>query len=110
MRLVFNKNNKDIFDAVRDGRKKVETRAATVKYKNLQEGEPVSFSCGGESFEKKIAKVTHFGSFDALFKKYKPSDINPKMKTKEEIMNMCYSFPGYEEKIKEFGIVAIEFT
>jgi ASC-1-like (ASCH) protein len=110
MRLVFNKINKEIFDALRDGRKKVETRAATAKYKNLKAGEVISFSCDGEGFEKKISKVTHLDSIEALLKKYKPQDINPNLKTKEEIVAMYHSFPGYEEKIKKEGIVAIEFA
>lgn len=109
MRLVFNKINKDIFDALRSGKKKVETRASTTKYKKLEAGESVSFSCAGESFEKKIAKVAHFASIDALLKKYTPADINPELKTKKDIEDMCYSFPGYKEKIEQFGIVAIEF-
>lgn len=109
MRLVFNKINKDIFEALRKGVKKVETRAATAKYKKLEADGVISFSCAGEMFEKKIAKVTQFPSIDALLKKYKPADINPKLKTRDEIVKMYHSFPGYEEKIKEFGIIAIEF-
>jgi ASC-1-like (ASCH) protein len=109
MLLVFNKNNKDIFDAIRDGSKKIETRAATVKYKNLEEGEAISFSCAGESFEKKIAKVTYFASIAALLRIYKPEDIHPDLRTKEEIVKMYHSFPGYKEKIEKSGLVAIEF-
>jgi ASC-1-like (ASCH) protein len=109
MRFVINKLNKDIFDAIRDGSKKVETRAATVKYKKLQAGDKVSFSCAGDSIEKQIRKINHFDSIDMLLKKYKPQDINPKLKTKEEIINMYHSFPGYKEKIEKEGIIAIEF-
>jgi ASC-1-like (ASCH) protein len=109
MRFVINKLNKDIFDAICDGSKKVETRAATVKYKKLEEGTKVSFSCAGEVVEKEIKRITHFDSIDALLKKYKPEDINPKLKTKEEIIDMYHSFPGYKEKIEKEGIVAIEF-
>ncbi len=108
MRLVFNKINKDIFEALRDGIKKVETRAATPKYQNLKEKDIVIFSCDGESFEKEIKKVTHFESIDTLLKKYKPQDINPKLSSSEEIVKMYNSFPGYADKIKESGIIAIE--
>lgn len=94
---------------LRDGRKRIETRAATSKYQNIKGGETITFSCNGETFEKEVSKVTHFESIDALLKKYKPTDINPTRKTKEDITKMYHSFPGYEEKIKEFGIVAIEF-
>ena len=110
MQFVFNKNNKDIFEMLRDGNKTIETRAATVKYRKLQAGEIISFSCDGSIFEKTIAKVTHFDSIGSLLKKYKPEDINPKLHTTEEIVTMYHSFPGYEEKIKQSGIVAIEFA
>lgn len=60
--------------------------------------------------EKEIANVMHFPSIDSLLRKYKPKDINPDIETKEDIVKMYRSFPGYEEKINEFGIVALEFT
>lgn len=110
MFLKFNATNKDIFDCIKDGTKLVETRAATSKYKNVQAGEMVTFSCAGESFEKTIAKVTHFDSIDALLKTYKPENINPKLTTKEEIVKMYHSFPGYKEKIEQSGIIALELA
>jgi ASC-1-like (ASCH) protein len=110
MRLVFNKTNKAIFEALKSGEKKIETRASTVKYKNLKMGDTISFSCDGEVFEREIKKTTHFASIEALLKAYTPQDINPKSITKEEITAMFYSFPGYKEKIEKEGIVALEFT
>lgn len=102
--------NRNIFEALRAGTKKVETRAATSRYKNLQKGDSVSFLCEGERLEKEIASVMYFAFIDSLLKKYKPMGINPAIETKEDIVKMYHSFPGYEEKIKEFGIVALEFT
>lgn len=101
--------NRNIFEALRTGAKKVETRAATYRYKNLQNGDKVSFLCAGERLEKEVVSVAHFDSIDSLLKKYKPTDINPDTETKEQLVKMYHSFPGYEEKIKEFGIVALEF-
>lgn len=109
MLLVFNKNNKDIFDMLRDGKKSVETRAATSKYTKIKEGDSITFSCDGERFEKVIAKVYRFDSIDSLFAVYKPTDINPKLHTREDIQEMYHSFPGYREKIEKEGIIAIEF-
>lgn len=109
MRFVFNKINKEIFKAIQNGTKKVETRAATIKYHTMKPGEKVSFSCDGEVFEKEISKVTHFDSIESLLKKYKPQDINPHIRTKEELEKMYHSFPGYKEKIEKEGIVAMEF-
>jgi ASC-1-like (ASCH) protein len=102
MRLVFNKENKDIFTAISSGDKKVETRAATSKYKNIEKGDSIIFSCDGESFEKKASKVTHFKTIKELLKVYKPQDINPNVSTENDLVAMYHSFPGYEDKIKEF--------
>lgn len=110
MRFVFSASNKDIFDMVRDGSKKVETRAATVKYQKLHAGESAIFSCQGQTFSKTISRVRLFPSIEELLKKYKPEDINPKLRTKEDIIRMYHSFTGYKEKIERYGIVAIELA
>ncbi len=110
MLLVFNKINKDIFEMLRDGRKRIETRAATSKYKKIQAGDIMEFSCGHERFSRTVAKAMHFDSIESLLKKYKPEDINPILRTKEQITEMYYSFPGYKDKIEKEGIIAIEFT
>ena len=109
MKLVFNSINKDIFLMLQDGRKKIETRAATIKYKKLKIGDDIIFSCGGESFDRKIKKITYLDSIKSLLEIYNPEDINPAIKEKDELVAMYHSFPGYEEKIKNNGIVALEF-
>jgi ASC-1-like (ASCH) protein len=109
MRFIFNKKNKDIFDMLRSGEKKIETRAATSKYKHMQAGETVMFVCDGETFERAVSKISHFDSISSLLKAYPPGSINPKARTEEEITAMYHSFPGYEEKIRSCGIVALEF-
>ena len=108
MVLRFRSTDSDIFEAIESGKKKVETRAATSKYKNVKLGDVLKFVCGEKSFEKKVAKTTVFKSIGALLRKYKPEEINPKIKTKKGLENMCYGFPGYREKIKKYGIVAFE--
>lgn len=107
MRLVFAKENKDIFEAVRNGVKKVETRAATKKYLRIQKGDIVDFSCEGVTFSKEVIEVKVFSSVKELLKVYAPKDINPKLSTENEVTEMYASFPGYLEKIKEFGLVAL---
>lgn len=109
MLFRIGQKNRNIFEALCAGVKKVETRAATSRYKNLQKGDTVSFLCAGERLDKEVESVTHFVSIDSLLKKYKPTDINPDTETREQLVKMYHSFPGYEEKIKEFGIVALEF-
>jgi ASC-1-like (ASCH) protein len=106
--LRFAKENKDTWQYIKEGKKKVETRAGTVKYQNIKVGDIVVLSCDGIKFKKNIKKVTHFRSIAMLLKKYKPSDINPDLKTTEDTIARYNSFSGYKEKIAEYGILAFE--
>ena len=106
--LVFAQINKDIFEAIRDGKKKVETRAGTVKYQKIKVGDVIVLSCAGEKFEKKIKKIRHFSGIEEILKVYKPEEINPKTHSEEEAAQMYHSFPGYKEKIELFGLFAFE--
>lgn len=108
MILRFRQINKDIFDAIRDGKKKIETRAGSPKYASLKKGDVISFVCGKERFDRKIRKVVRFQDIKSLHNIYSPVEINPKTKTVKESEKIYYSFPGYRQKIKKYGLVAIE--
>ena len=99
-----------IFYAIRDGEKKIETRAATKKYRNIKLGDKIDFVCGRSRFSKKVGCVKIFKSVSALLKKYKSREVNPKCETRKELQEMYDSFPGYKEKIKKYGIVALELN
>ena len=99
---------KYIFEAIRAGKKKVETRAGTVKYQKIKTGDFLIFSCDGEKFEKKIKKVKHFSGIKEILKVYKPEEINPRTHSEKEAKEVYYSFPGYKEKIEQFGLFAFE--
>ena len=104
--LRFAAANVDTWNYIKNGKKKVETRAASVKYLPIKEGDTLVLSCKGKKFTKVVKKVTRFKTLAALFKVYKPSVINPDIKTADEMIKKYHSFPGYEEKLKEFGILA----
>ena len=106
--LKFRATDKDIFGMIRSGQKKVETRAASIKYAGIKAGDTIVLSCGKEKFSKEVKKSTIFKDTDALLKKYKIKDIMPLLKSKEELEAAYYSFPAYKEKIKKFGIIAFE--
>ncbi len=108
MVLKFRKENKDIFDAILNGVKKIETRAGTAKYEKVKVRESIVFSCGKERFKKKVLSVEKFKTIEALVKKYKPLTINPNCKTLKELTAMYMSFPNYKEKIKKYGLLAFE--
>lgn len=106
--LRFRAVNRDIFEAIRSGKKRVETRAATHKYNNVKAGDKIRLVCGKSSFQKSAKKVRVFKTIELLLQIYPVKDINPNISSKEELMKMYYSFPGYRQKIEQYGILAIE--
>lgn len=106
--LKFRKINEETFKAIKFGKKKIETRARTSRYSKIEKGDILKFICGKDSFEKPVHNVKRFKTITALLKEYKPSQINPKLRTKSETIDMYYSFPKYRDKIKKFGLIAFE--
>ncbi len=106
--LRFRAANRDMFEAIRNGKKKVETRAATARYRECNSGDRVIFVCGKKRFERKIAKATHFKTISTMLRIYAPKDINPNVGSERELRIMYSSFPKYDEKIKKYGLVALE--
>lgn len=104
--LKFRQIDRDVFLAVKNGKKKIETRAATKKYMKIEKGDELVFVCGNSRFKKQVFNTEHFNSISALVKKYKPNAINPSINSKEDLIKMYYKYPDYKEKIKKYGIVA----
>lgn len=104
--IRFRAVNRDIFLAIKNGTKKIETRVATKKYQKIQKGDTLVFVCGKNKFKKQIKNTEHFHSVKSLVKKYKPNAINPNAHSEKELQGIYYTYPGYKEKIKEFGIIA----
>ena len=102
-----NKNSRLSFDFLMSGEKKIETRAATVRYKDIKKGDVLVFVCGGRKFEKKIKNIKLFGGIGQMLKVYKVKDIMPNLNSLADLEKAYYSFPGYKEKIKKFGLIAV---
>jgi ASC-1-like (ASCH) protein len=97
---------KRIFDAIRTGRKKIETRAATDRYEDIQAGDTLRFVCEERSFTRRVVHAKKFKSIEALLRVYGVEEIDPDMVTQEQLETMYDSFPEYPEKIKKFGLMA----
>lgn len=106
--LRFREVNRDIFDAIKNGKKKVETRAATQRYTKMKPGDIVVLMCGKNKFEKVIKQARIFKTIGAMLKKYKVKDIMPNLLSAKELEAAYYSYPNYCEKIKKFGLIALE--
>ena len=103
-----NKSSRASFKNLGNRSKKIETRAGSPKFKNIQKGERLVLVCGKEKFEKKVKKATTFKTIDSMLLKYKLVDIMPELETKAELKKAYFSYPGYKEKIKKFGLIALE--
>lgn len=105
--LTFRAVNRDTFDFIREGAKRIETRAATEKYADIAKGDKIVFACGKEKFSKTVVKVEKFRSIAALYRKYKPHQINPTWKSQADGRKAWASFPNYPEKIRTYGLLAL---
>lgn len=107
--LRFRQTDRDIFEDVRSGKKRVETRAATARFKNIKSGDATIFICGDNKFEKKVKRAQIFKDIQSLLKSYKVKDIAPRLSNENDLIKMYHSFSGYEKKIEKFGLIALEF-
>lgn len=106
--LRFRWINRDIFLEIKKGRKKIETRAASTMNRSIKIGDKLVLVCGKEKIERNAKRVKIFKTIPALLKKYKPQQIHPGARSEKEITKIYYSFPEYREKIKKYGLIAIE--
>lgn len=108
-RLIrFRTVDKHIFEDIRRGKKKIETRAASERYKKVVSGDTLIFRCGDKKLERKVKEVKFFKTPAGLFGHFSFKLIRPDLKTEKEAIEAYNSFPGYREKIKKFGIVAFK--
>jgi len=108
--VKFRAVNRDIFLDIKSGKKSVETRAATERYQNIKAGDMIVLVCGKERFKKKVKKARIFKSIKALLKTYPIKKIMPGMATEKEWREELYTYPNYKEKIKKYGLVALELN
>lgn len=88
--------------------KTVETRAATEKYKNIKAGDGVCIICGKEVIVKYVKRVRYFRSIVSMLRAVPYRKINPLFSSVAAAERIYYGYPGYREKIKKFGLVALE--
>ncbi|OGN02854.1 MAG: hypothetical protein A2657_02160 [Candidatus Yanofskybacteria bacterium RIFCSPHIGHO2_01_FULL_44_110b] len=81
--LRFRAVNKDIFLNIKSGRKTVETRAASEKYRNIQSGDSVVLVCGKDRFQKKVKKAKIFTTVRSLLRSYNLKRIMPELNSEK---------------------------
>ena len=106
--LRFRTINKKMFLDIKSGKKTIETRAATEKYKNIKAGDILVLSCGKEKFEKTVKKTKIYKSIKSIAEAYSLKKIMPEIDSDKKLREAYYSYPNYKEKIKKFGLIALE--
>lgn len=111
--LRIRAKNRIIFDQIKSGKKKVETRALGFtktgkNFGNVQKGDMLLFMCGKSRLKKKVKKVQKFRTIEEFFKKVNQKLVWPHLlvRTLENIKKQYYVYPGYRERIRKYGLVA----
>lgn len=106
--LIFREIDKERFKEIRSGVKTIETRAATPKYQPAEIGDEIKFVCGGDSFSRLISKKYQWSSVDEMVKEISFKKVMPNASSAKEMKRVYSSYPGYDQKIKECGLLGFE--
>ena len=98
----------DVFQALKDGSKDIEVRAGGPKYADVEPGDIAFFTYGNEILERPVARVYRLRSLGELLDKYSVSSLTPWLGSKEAYIQRMNGFPGYPERIAEFGLIVLE--
>ena len=102
---------KKYLEQIKTGQKTVEGRVNTNKYRNIQSNDTIIF------FEKdspttkavcKIIKINHYKNFKDMLINEGIENMLPGIKSLDEAINIYNNLPGYKEKVKEYGAIAIQ--
>ena|SRR3989338_3132102 len=108
--LRFRAVDKDNFDEVRNGTKAIETRAGTIKYQHIEVGDTLTFICEKNRLMKKVVKKFHWASIDTMVGEINFKKIMPSVESIDEMKKIYMSYPDYENKIKEHGLLGFELA
>jgi len=104
--LRFREVDRDKFNDIILGRKTIETRAATVKYRKIQQRDNLVIVCGNDRIVKQVKRIERYESLEETFKNINFNKILPNAGSVDMAMKIYNSFPGYKEKIKQNGLLA----
>lgn len=104
--LVFREVDKTDFETIVDGRKTIETRAATPKYRKVAVGDELVIRCGKDTIVKVVKRVEIYPSIDELLAGVGLNNVMPLVKNVEQAKQEWYSYPEYRDKIAQHGLVA----
>ena len=111
----LNVYGEDVYKNIESGTKSIETRAGEEGVEGYQEGDELKFSLLEEKSRKilksglrrRITKVHHFDSIDEMLKILDIKKISPG-KTTTEYQKTMEGYPGFQERLKKYGVWAFE--
>lgn len=106
--LRFRGVDKNNFDEIKKGLKTVETRAASMRYRDIKKGDIIIIVCEKQKITKQVKRARHFKNIESLLKAIPLKKIIPSIKSITDARKVYYGYQGYKEKIKEFGLIALE--
>lgn len=95
------------FDQIAEGKKTIETRAATPRYNGIEAGDELELRCGTDRITRRVLAVQHYDSVESIFQSADFSSVMPGVETLDDAKAAYYSYSGYEDKINRYGLIAM---
>lgn len=98
------------FNAMKAGLKTVEARINSLKFKDLHSGDQISFTCNvtHEVILCRVQEIIVYVSFFEMIQEQGLQNMLPDVATIAQGVAIYESFPGYKEKVKNNGVLAIK--
>ena len=100
------------FNAIKIGLKTVEGRPNSLKFKDLRSGDKISFICvsTNELIYCTVVAVRVHRSFYEMLQAHGLQNMLPGVTDIQQGVAVYENFPGYREKVKNNGAIAIKIT
>lgn len=79
-----------------------------MKYQLVTVGDTLIFVCGQDRLVKKVVKRFHWPSVDAMVAEIDFKKVMPNVGSVVEMKKVYSSYPNYDQKIKENGLLGFE--
>lgn len=99
---------REYIDAISSGKKTFEGRVATPHFKNYVPGKIIKWESRQNAVTTEIVSRHEFGSFGEMLNKLGHEKFVPEVRNLEEAKRLYDNIPGYAEKVRRFGALALE--
>jgi len=112
--IEFREQDKATFERIKSGSKTIEARAlggpksTKSYYDDIVVSDRINFLCEGRKILKEVSAVRKYQNLEDYLNKEDLENILGKGATKHSAKETLLGFPGYKERLTEFGIVAFE--